>query len=92
MSARWHRMTQHRSAPYRLKSQTSTIAAKHYAPPLVDAVSLTVSAQFDSGQALYMQLSTYCQMDLPRLTGMYAPWSVLAEQAIESVLPQPLLL
>ena len=33
-----------------------------------------VSAHFDSGQALHMLLSTYCQMDLPLLTGMHFPW------------------
>lgn len=32
------------------------------------------SAHFDSGQALHMLLSTYCQMDLPLLTGMDLPW------------------
>lgn len=32
------------------------------------------SAHFDSGQALHMLLSTYCQMDLPLLTGMHFPW------------------
>jgi hypothetical protein len=34
----------------------------------------TASAHFDSGQALHMLLSTYCQMDLPLLTGMNFPW------------------
>ncbi|MNG21215.1 hypothetical protein D3C84_1055550 [compost metagenome] len=33
-----------------------------------------VSAHFDSGQALQLLLSTYCQMDLPLLIGMYFPW------------------
>jgi hypothetical protein len=33
-----------------------------------------VSAHFDSGQALHMLLSTYCQMDLPLLTGMHFLW------------------
>jgi hypothetical protein len=60
--------------PYRLKSQTSTIAAKLYAPPLVDDGNNPASAHFDSGQALHMLLSTYCQMDLALLPGMYFPW------------------
>ncbi|CAI8786717.1 hypothetical protein EMIT0194P_190031 [Pseudomonas serbica] len=59
--------------PYRLKSQTSTIAAKLYAPPLVDDGMIPASAHVDSGQALHMLLSTYCQMDLPLLTGMHFP-------------------
>ena len=43
-------------------------------PPWLMTGMNPASAHFDSGQALLMLLSTYCQMDLPLLTGMNLPW------------------
>jgi hypothetical protein len=60
--------------PYRLKSQTSTIAAKHYAPPLVDDGNEPRLSALRLGPSAPLLLSTYCQMDLPLLTGMHFLW------------------
>jgi len=75
-SVRWYRQCVHAALlPYRSKSQTSTIAAKLYARPWLMTGMIPTSAHFDSGQALHMLLSTYCQMDLALLTGRSFPWS-----------------
>ncbi len=48
-----------------------------------------VSAHFDSGQALHMLLSTYCQMDLPLLTGMHFLWFEYRKQVLNRYCRNP---